>query len=303
MRTMKKYLLLRDNKESGPYLLEEIAEKGLRPLDLIWIEKESTAWEYATEINELKGFVSTDKTPGIQESKKIYVSLPQQPSKDQVQFVEEYSEFDEEEEKEFKPSDFKENYLPQPKKSLWNKQMFVSGGIMNLAAVFLGLVLSAFVIKKMVDGFSFQEQAAAAIPIVDEQIPQPYEDFKNALVTETVPVLKKEEKPVKKLKSPDVKKQLALKASNYKVGIFGGISGLQLTLYNASEHMIDNAIIEVEYLKRNGDVVQSQNIYFTSIKPGKNQMVSVPSSERGMKIRYRITKLTAKEYKPVPKNA
>lgn len=303
MRTMKKYFLLRDNKETGPYSLEEVAGKGLKPLDLIWIEKESTAWEYVTEISELKGVVSTDSTPGIKKSKKIYVSLPQQPSKDQVQFEKEYSEFDKEEKKEFKPSDFKENYLPQPRKPIWNRQLFVSGGIVNLAAVFLGLVVSAFIIKKMVDGFSFKEQTAAAMPIVPEQIPQPNEDFKNALVTETLPVLKKEETPAKKLKSPDVKKQLALKANDYKVGIFGGISDLQLTLYNASEQMIDKAIIEVEYLKRNGDVVHSQNIYFTSIKPGKNQMVAVPSSERGMKIRYKITKLTTKEYKPVPKNA
>ncbi len=53
---MGKYLLLRDNKESGPYLLDDLVRLGLKPYDLVWIEGKSAAWRYPSEINELKPY-------------------------------------------------------------------------------------------------------------------------------------------------------------------------------------------------------------------------------------------------------
>ena len=52
---MKKvYLLLRNNKQSGPHTLEELLQLGLKPKDLIWIEGKSAGWSYPSEINDLK---------------------------------------------------------------------------------------------------------------------------------------------------------------------------------------------------------------------------------------------------------
>ncbi len=53
---MGKYLLLRDNKESGPYLLDDLVGLGLKPYDLVWIEGKSAGWRYPSEINELKPY-------------------------------------------------------------------------------------------------------------------------------------------------------------------------------------------------------------------------------------------------------
>ena len=49
---MKGYLLLRDNKQTGPYSLEEIIEKGFKPYDLIWAEGKSAGWRYPGELPE-----------------------------------------------------------------------------------------------------------------------------------------------------------------------------------------------------------------------------------------------------------
>src|ERR1051325_6209743 len=54
---MKSYILLRDNRESGPHTLRELKAKHLHPMDLIWVEGESTSWKYPTEIRELKSSV------------------------------------------------------------------------------------------------------------------------------------------------------------------------------------------------------------------------------------------------------
>ena len=50
------YLLLRDNKQSGPYSFDELKAKGLKAYDLVWIEGRSAAWRYPSEIEELSAF-------------------------------------------------------------------------------------------------------------------------------------------------------------------------------------------------------------------------------------------------------
>ena len=50
---MSSYLLLRDNKQTGPYTLDELITKGLKPYDLIWIEGKSAGWRYPSEVPEL----------------------------------------------------------------------------------------------------------------------------------------------------------------------------------------------------------------------------------------------------------
>lgn len=53
---MNQYLLLRDNKQTGPYSKEELIEKGLKKYDLVWLEGRSAAWRYPCEFDELKPY-------------------------------------------------------------------------------------------------------------------------------------------------------------------------------------------------------------------------------------------------------
>jgi hypothetical protein len=50
------YLLLRNNKQSGPHSLDELKSMGLKAYDLVWSEGRSAAWRYPCEIEELKPF-------------------------------------------------------------------------------------------------------------------------------------------------------------------------------------------------------------------------------------------------------
>ena len=47
--TMNKYLLLRDNKQTGPHSFEEMLELGFKKYDLVWVEGKSAAWRYPGE--------------------------------------------------------------------------------------------------------------------------------------------------------------------------------------------------------------------------------------------------------------
>jgi hypothetical protein len=53
---MRKYTLLRNNQQSGPYTIEDLKAMGLKVYDLIWIEGRSAAWLYAEEVEELAPF-------------------------------------------------------------------------------------------------------------------------------------------------------------------------------------------------------------------------------------------------------
>lgn len=75
---MNTYLLLRDNKQTGPYTAQQLAEKGLKPYDLVWHEGRSAAWRYPSELEELKAFA-----PGVEE--QPYDRFYKKPGSEQVQ--------------------------------------------------------------------------------------------------------------------------------------------------------------------------------------------------------------------------
>lgn len=53
----KIYVLLRNDKQTGPYSLEEIIQFDLKPYDLIWIEGKSAGWYYPQEIGALHPYL------------------------------------------------------------------------------------------------------------------------------------------------------------------------------------------------------------------------------------------------------
>jgi len=53
---MSTYLLLRSNKQTGPFTLDEVREMGLKAYDLVWVEGKSAAWRYPGEVEEFKSF-------------------------------------------------------------------------------------------------------------------------------------------------------------------------------------------------------------------------------------------------------
>src|SRR5436190_7187991 len=61
---MDTYLLLRSNKQSGPYSLQQLVNFGLKPYDLVWVEGRSAAWRYPSEVDVLKAYAPvTEEQP------------------------------------------------------------------------------------------------------------------------------------------------------------------------------------------------------------------------------------------------
>ena len=51
---MSAYLLLRDNKRTGPHTFGELMSIGLTSLDLIWVEGRSRCWNHPPELEDFK---------------------------------------------------------------------------------------------------------------------------------------------------------------------------------------------------------------------------------------------------------
>ena len=68
---MKRYHLLRNNSESGPFTLRELKEVNLLPTDLLWVEGESTCWSHPDEIEELGAIcIKNGGSPAAQTSER-----------------------------------------------------------------------------------------------------------------------------------------------------------------------------------------------------------------------------------------
>lgn len=125
-----------------------------------------------------------------------------------------------------------------------------------------------------------QKEVVAEVPIVKDEAEEkkPKEE-----------VVRKE--PVKK----DVKSQMSLSSNDYKVGVLGGISNLELQVTNNSSNTVDKATVEVSYYKPNGSVVGRETVQVQNIKPGGSKKVQVPSSSRGVKADYRVVNAEASD--------
>jgi hypothetical protein len=277
---MKKYLLLQDDVQSGPFSLEEIKSKSLQSTDLVWILGVSNGWTYASEIEELAGMVQD--RPG---TNAVQSSMANSSSNKNISTPDLKTKY------RRSLSDIKEMYVQHLQKA--DKTKKYKFGL--AAAAFAILVLGGLLIKKIVDG---PKEIEVKVADVNSAPPGAgvtnSENFQNALSKEFVPV---EEPKPKKPKPKDLKKMVAVETNDYHVRLLGGINDLKLTVQNYSDIILDKVVIKVDYLKPKGGIVNSEEVIARNIKPRESKTVEVPPSSRGVKIKYSVISIHSKEYK------
>ena len=401
------YLLLRNNKESGPFSLEGLRETGLGPKDLVWVEGQSVCWLPPAEIQELRKFLDIpgkqvkQQLPEKKEEKvhepevetvvpaavsmspkkRIHVTVPAKENSGPA-IIPEFAAYlpktgsennnslnrnvavaTEEpvvETKYSRPLDeLKELYARDLEKRRKKKgfTLTVSPAVkkFGIYAAFIAVGLMAGILirnsakKNEMVAEKVPNQPAPVItpenpaPVTEEIVNSPGEivpaaevteqrsnnntgpvteiipDTKNRSVNkkvtendisgETVPPekvipAKTVEKP--KTRDADVREarsvpaveltsMVSVKSNDYIVGSFGGIKNLRLTVTNSSAYKLDRVTVELEYLKPLDELLKSENIIFKSIAPGGSQTLAVPKSSRGVKVRFRVTRIDSDE--------
>src|SRR5688572_12163101 len=54
------FRLLRNNKETGPFSLDELLQHSLKPYDLVWVEGKCAGWRYPSELEILKPYLNEE---------------------------------------------------------------------------------------------------------------------------------------------------------------------------------------------------------------------------------------------------
>jgi len=267
---MGNYLLLRDNQQSGPYSFEQLKTSGVLPTDLIWVQGKSEGWAYAAEIEELKVLF---QLPGDRVSGSSSKNFPLETN---------YS----------RPlHEIKEMYvdhLEKTGKTRWYKAALI-------ASVVAILVLGGLLIKKSMEPEEVRIKDSVVAPPRGGEPVTNSENFQNALSKEFIPY---EPKP-KKVKPKDLKKLVSVQVNDYEVKILGGIKDVEITVQNFSEYLLDEVTVKVDYLKPKGEVVNSEVVSVTNIKPQESKIAEVPSSPRGVKVKYTIVDIRSQSYKAV----
>ena len=299
---MERFLLLRDRQELGPFTLEELKLWGLKWGDLVWLEGKSVAWDYPANIKELKGFIEPPPIGERSEPESSY-STTNLPIAAET-FPTHHSE----------EADQGRGSLPEAVATLEStqkssaKSFFTTYGFW-LTALVVMLAATTWLMKEAVDVFTGRNltkskltHVAAPLKTLPEDVaPAKSEDatIQNAISREIVPVdtaIAKE--PVKKKpKLKELKKFLQVESNDYKVGVFGGINDLRLTIVNNSAYELDKVVLQVDYLKPKGEPIETEKFTYFSIPAHGKKTLDIPPSKRGVKVKYRIIDAKSKEHK------
>jgi hypothetical protein len=89
---------------------------------------------------------------------------------------------------------------------------------------------------------------------------------------------------------------VSVKSNNYVRGAFGGIRGLELTVYNRSGYLLDEVSVELQIIKPSEQPLRTDIITFRNIGANGAVTVRVPDSQRGIRVDYRITNVESKQF-------
>ncbi len=295
---MKKYLSSRDDIEPGSYSSEKIIALQPAPLDGMRDEGRSTDQPNFTQKKETK------YTPTL----PVLLKLPYRPSNQKLLpgvsagAVKEVIPAS----KKFHPAqELKANQNTLQKSRNLSLKKLSGIGRLNTAAVFVGLVLSIFLVKTLVDEWNekvFNEYSSGRFLTRAPKEKTAGKDYQNALVRIMVPPVSKEKKNhPKPAKLRTIRKQVGIRGNEYTVGYFGGISGLKLTVSNRSGHFINQVEVEVNYLERNGDIIETNTYQVRAMKPHSVQTLSVPPTKKGAKVTYKIMNIYSRQYRSLLK--
>lgn len=248
---MKRYVLLRENREMGTFTLEELKEQEISHSDLIWIEGESCSWSKPQLIPEIRPLLAHQHN--------------------------------------------KEETNAEPLKRKRTPIHHISWVAVLLASFVVGNFIARMYYRNNDSQGLLQAMQTESMVPESGIIPEHYHDalghdykWKDTTQNKAIAF-------VKKGKNKAYKNMVSVKTSDYKIGLFGGISDLHLTLLNNSPVSLDKVSVIVDYIKPNGTVARSEKYYFLDVDGRSSKTISVPASKRGVKVHAYVKKIVPEE--------
>jgi len=83
--------------------------------------------------------------------------------------------------------------------------------------------------------------------------------------------------------------------NEYTSNGLGGISNLDITVSNKTNYIIDEVMVEVEYIKENGGIFNVEKLVMKNINPNDTKSIRAPDSNRGRTVRVSIKSIYSKQ--------
>ena len=83
--------------------------------------------------------------------------------------------------------------------------------------------------------------------------------------------------------------------NEYTSNGLGGISNLDITVSNKTNYIIDEVMVEVEYIKKNGGIFNVEKLVMKNINPNDTKSIRAPDCNRGRTVRVSIKSIYSKQ--------
>jgi len=81
---------------------------------------------------------------------------------------------------------------------------------------------------------------------------------------------------------------VTVETNTYQYSSLGGIHGLEVTVRNNTNYLIDNAQVRITYIKSNGEVWRNHDVDFQLMQPYSNMTMKIGDTERGTSVKVRV---------------
>lgn len=85
-----------------------------------------------------------------------------------------------------------------------------------------------------------------------------------------------------------------------RVGLFGGVKGMTLRLRNPTKLRFRYVLVKVRYVKENGELFKTEDVYVYEVEPNDTKIVRVPDSSRGTRFSARIIGYESPDIPAIP---
>lgn len=166
-------------------------------------------------------------------------------------------------------------------------------------------ILALFVAASLALGYYRQQQRVRTILRENERLLNENRDLKQSLnlASSTAQQIADRKDQQQRMQGKFVERRtyyrrnwqqfIAVNTSDYRTGFLGGIKDLQVIVRNQTEYQLDNVVVNVQYLRSNGDVFKSEQYTINNVPPKETRAVDAAGSRKGMKVVLKLVSITS----------
>lgn len=253
---MRQYFIHDGQSEKGPFDLEQLKLETLKNDTPIWYEG-LDSWTTVAQVDELKNLLVTRQTPPPLN----------------------------------KPLD--ENKVVPPPISV----PLADNLKKKKSSTFILILTSAFVVVFIIGWLVFQNKnQAETLSQVQQQVVTQQQVLTEQQKAETERQRINEAITAKNMNYRNNWRQyINIGRSTYQFSTLGGIESFPVNVVNNSEYMLDEVVVNINYIKTSGETYKTESITINNIPANSYKNGTAPSSNRGTSISTEIASIVCKK--------